>query len=59
MVLDISAKEEEAIFVDRGEWSALSSVLAQLETRMPEIFTWDYQEQLQAARVRPKPMDED
>ncbi|MFG2019214.1 hypothetical protein [Actinomadura geliboluensis] len=35
LVLDISAKEVEAIFEDRGEWMALSSVLGQLETRLP------------------------
>ncbi|WP_344941715.1 hypothetical protein [Actinomadura miaoliensis] len=59
LVLDISVKEQEAIYVDRGEWNVLSSVLAQLETRLPEIFMPDYQERLQAARVRLRPVDEE
>ncbi|MFE9102260.1 hypothetical protein [Actinomadura geliboluensis] len=58
LVLDISAKEVEAIFEDRGEWMALSSVLGQLETRLPQIFMPDYRERLHAAPVRLRPLDD-
>ncbi|MFI0357187.1 hypothetical protein [Actinomadura sp. 9N407] len=59
LVLDVSAKEVEAIFEDRGEWMALSSVLGQLETRLPQIFMPDYRERLHAARARLRPVDEE
>ncbi|MFF4240130.1 hypothetical protein ACFYYL_29995 [Actinomadura geliboluensis] len=58
LVLDIGAKEVEAIFEDRGEWMALSSVLGQLETRLPQIFMPDYRERLHAAPVRLRPLDD-
>lgn len=59
VVLDTSAKEIEAIFEDRGEWMALSSVLGRLETLLPQIFMPDYRERLHAARVRLRPVDDE
>ncbi|WP_131735727.1 hypothetical protein [Actinomadura roseirufa] len=59
LVLDIAGEESEAIFEDRGEWSALSSVLGQLETRLPQIFMPDYRERLHAARLRLRPLDDE
>lgn len=58
LVLDISAEETDAVFEDRGEWMALSSLLGQLETRLPQIFMPDYRERLHAARLRLRPADE-
>jgi hypothetical protein len=59
LVLDLSDKETGAIFEDRGEWKALSSVPGQLETPLPQIFMPDYRERLHVARLRLRPVDDE
>ncbi|AUH39509.1 hypothetical protein [Streptomyces sp. CMB-StM0423] len=45
-------RDFKAVVDDRAVWSALLTVSGSLETRLPQIFSPSYQEDLDAARAR-------
>lgn len=55
LVLGQDMDHHPGLFVDRGERQALSAILGNLETQLPDVFRPDYAERLKAARDRLRP----